>query len=174
LDESDAYFGVRELIEEFTNSHGGQYTIAFNGRSSGYLVLYKSYLKPTGYKSFCLECGQKNYEEIVKRGDQDVFGKCGRCGAQKRVNLKHLDISLSILCGKEIGGEEHEWNEDLVMDENQIDYVNNMYQLIKDFDECVDKCIASFLDFVATHKFVEEEVIETRKVKVCVSKEDEE
>lgn len=36
-----------------------------NGRSGGYLVLYQGELKPSGYKSYCPRCGQKNYQEAT-------------------------------------------------------------------------------------------------------------
>ena len=48
-------------IQEFTREHNGYYTIGFNGRSSGYLVLYESRYEDTGHKSRCRSCGQLNF-----------------------------------------------------------------------------------------------------------------
>ena len=48
-------------IQEFTREQNGCYTIGFNGRSSGYLVLYESRYEDTGHKSRCRSCGQLNF-----------------------------------------------------------------------------------------------------------------
>jgi hypothetical protein len=51
-------------IDEFTKANSHHYTICSNGRNSGYLVLHESNLKPTGHKSYCPVCFQKNYEKV--------------------------------------------------------------------------------------------------------------
>lgn len=48
-------------IHEFTREQNGCYTIGFNGRSGGYLVLMESRYKDTGHKSRCRSCGQLNF-----------------------------------------------------------------------------------------------------------------
>lgn len=48
-------------IDEFTRKQGGCYTIGFNGRSGGYLVLFESRYEDTGHKSRCRTCGQLNF-----------------------------------------------------------------------------------------------------------------
>lgn len=57
--------GIDNIIYDFTHSQNGEYTIGFNGRSSGYLVLYNSKWESTGYKSWCTCCGQKNYKSVM-------------------------------------------------------------------------------------------------------------
>ena len=53
-------------IDDFTRRHHGAYTIGANGRSNGYLVLYSSNYRETGYKSRCWTCGQLNYRRVAK------------------------------------------------------------------------------------------------------------
>ncbi len=60
MDELESY------IEEFTAAHSDAYTIGTNGRSGGYLVLYESSRKDTGYKSRCRSCGQLNYKSVAQ------------------------------------------------------------------------------------------------------------
>ncbi|AQH05954.1 cysteine protease (plasmid) [Burkholderia sp. KK1] len=52
-------------IHSFTNSMNGAYTIGFNGRSSGYLVLYHSRYTSSEHKSRCLSCGQLNFKRVA-------------------------------------------------------------------------------------------------------------
>ena len=165
VNEEIAYEDVRQIINDFQANHLDNYTIGFNGRSSGYLVLYKCHYEETGHKSYCRNCGEKNFKEVVGE-----MGKCGYCGANCRVNVKRPPRHLVIECGKQIGDEVLDYDIKEELDEDQIDTINTMYQLIKDFNECVDECISAFLNFVESHKFVEEEKIVTRKVRVCVEK----
>ena len=53
-----------------------------NGRSGGYLVLYQGEKRPSGYKSYCANCGQKNYR-LAAGGNCT----CGVCGRPTRVNF---------------------------------------------------------------------------------------
>ena len=64
LSAEDYWDEIRFPIDQFTEDYNGQYTIGVNGRSGGYLVLYKSEYKSTGHKSFCPCCGQRNYKKV--------------------------------------------------------------------------------------------------------------
>jgi hypothetical protein len=61
-------------IDEFTAEFGGEFTIGSNGRSGGYLVLYRSAHESTGYKSWCRTCGQRNYAKVftIPAGDEGI------------------------------------------------------------------------------------------------------
>lgn len=48
-------------IDEFEARHDNRLTIGFNGRSSGYAVLYKMNLKALDYKSRCNHCGNPTW-----------------------------------------------------------------------------------------------------------------
>ena len=64
LDE--AFLAVHEVLADFATVHLDEYQIGFNGRSSGYLVLYRGGRKPTGYLSWCTACGQRNYTRVLE------------------------------------------------------------------------------------------------------------
>jgi hypothetical protein len=57
--------GVNDLIREFNEEHGYAYQIGFNGRSGGYMVLYQGGKEPSGYRSHCTNCGQRNYQSVL-------------------------------------------------------------------------------------------------------------
>jgi len=52
-------------IDEFTRAMNGNYTIGSNGRSGGYLVLYRSQYESTGHLSHCRSCGQRNFKKAL-------------------------------------------------------------------------------------------------------------
>ncbi len=56
-----AYWGVNAIFRQFAERYGHGWQIGFNGRSSGYCVLYSGGTRDSGYRSYCPECGQRNY-----------------------------------------------------------------------------------------------------------------
>ena len=64
LDCQEIYDRFSELINDFGLKHNWRWQAGFNGRNSGYLVLYQGEAKPSEYKSFCTACGQKNYKTV--------------------------------------------------------------------------------------------------------------
>ncbi|MBU2769492.1 cysteine protease [Acidithiobacillus ferrivorans] len=61
---------LQQTIAEFDETMEYRYTIGSAGRSCGYLVLLETEKTPSGYKSYCLSCGQRNYKSVV---DVDTF-----------------------------------------------------------------------------------------------------
>lgn len=63
-------------ISDFTRSMHGSYTIGTNGRSGGYLVLYRSQYESTEYLSRCRSCGQQSYKRVAPTltGSESVIG----------------------------------------------------------------------------------------------------
>lgn len=87
LEAENFYDDINWLIREFDADNDYAFQAGFNGRSGGYLVLYKGGRKLSDYKSICGNCGQKNYTSIKETGK-----KCGRCGAEKRYDKEMFDI----------------------------------------------------------------------------------
>ena len=61
----DTFLEINERIREFSEENGYRYQACFNGRSSGYIVLIQGGKEPSGYQSFCTECGQLNYKKVL-------------------------------------------------------------------------------------------------------------
>jgi hypothetical protein len=59
-------------IEEFRFSQNNCYTIRSNGRSGGYLVLYRCHMETLSYKSFCRACGQQNYALVQTEAPEGI------------------------------------------------------------------------------------------------------
>ena len=74
---------IGELCEEFDAAHSYAWQVNWNGRSSGYLVLYSGGLSETGYQSFCTACGRSFHVTCPSCGaDCSPDDRhCGRCGA---------------------------------------------------------------------------------------------
>lgn len=64
-DDIEPHSSIESRIADFTREMNGEYTISFNGRSSGYLVLYRSRYETTGHKSYCTCCGQRNFKRVM-------------------------------------------------------------------------------------------------------------
>lgn len=64
LNMSEFYNRISYYFNDFAREFNYQWQAGFNGRSNGYIVLYKGYVKNSEYKSFCTECGQRNYKTV--------------------------------------------------------------------------------------------------------------
>ena len=92
LETAEFYTYINDMLNEFSIEHNHLWQVGFNGRSNGYLVLYQGFSRLSGYKSFCKECGQRNYKTIEETGNN----RCGRCGLAAGIdpNLMRLSIGL--------------------------------------------------------------------------------
>ena len=64
LSTDDWQWDVNRIIREFNARHDHSYQIGWNGRSGGYLVLYKGGKKISDYKSHCIFCAQRNFKLV--------------------------------------------------------------------------------------------------------------
>jgi len=72
LQTEEAFWNGRDVIREFEERHKYEWQIFSNGRSSGYLVLYRGGLEPSGYKRWCVSCGQQNYRRNIPPQPEDL------------------------------------------------------------------------------------------------------
>jgi predicted nucleic acid-binding Zn-ribbon protein len=64
LSVDDAYDQINLIINDWNEDHNYQWQARFNGRSGGYLVLYRGGTKQSEYKSYCPRCGQRNFKLV--------------------------------------------------------------------------------------------------------------
>jgi hypothetical protein len=57
--------GIWWILRQFAERHSHEWQIHTNGRSSGYMVLLKGFTKSSGYRSYCTECGQRNFTSVM-------------------------------------------------------------------------------------------------------------
>lgn len=156
LDIEDVWFRLNLLKEGFASAHNYEWQAGWNGRSSGYLVLYSGGRKKLDYKSRCTNCGQLNYKTVEEDGC-----RCGRCGKDTRVNLTHPFYQSYTTPGQSIdeGEDFEEWN---------LDELRERVELVMDFDRLCDDIVAEAA-YMADGCDIEEEtycVEQTRKVLV--------
>ena len=147
METEDFYFEINQLISDFNAQYKQEWQAGFNGRSGGYLVLYRGGQKPSGYKSHCTECWQGNFKTVEDRG----YNKCGRCGKNSLVNDQHVNMTTFTYPGKNI-------------DDDEVPGA-----VLKEFRRLAQDIVKN-VQFMAESCTVEEEqytVTKTRKVTKC-------
>ena len=155
LDVTEWHEALEELLEEFARKHNYAWQAGINGRSGGYVVLYRGGIKPSGYKSYCTQCGQKNYQAVP----DGKMGVCGRCGAEVRINFKQTHMQVFTWPGKQVDMQED--FEDWSMDELQARVI-----LVQDFDRLCDDIVTEYMSLCRNNRITEEEILVPRTVKV--------
>jgi hypothetical protein len=153
--DTDYWDELQPIIDDFTSEMGGNYTIGVNGRSGGYLVLYRGEYYDPGYKSRCRACGQLNYQAVVGE-----VGQCGRCGKMERINLErplrwHRALS---------GGIDDDLSRDEFMDWSMSD-LRDRVELVCRFDRACDEVRDAFIYLLDNCKVVEETVMVPKTVR---------
>ena len=151
---SDFYIDIGELfINDFTKETG--YTIIFNGRNSGYIVLCDCEKEWLDYKSYCRHCGRLNYKTVEESGNC----RCGNCGKDERVNLQHQLYRWKTLMHSidkdENFSDKEEW---------PLYRLKERVELVQKFDKLCDDIRDYLIQFLDSHEIGEEEYTATRKV----------
>jgi hypothetical protein len=153
--DTDYWDEIRYPIDDFTEETGGSYTIGTNGRSGGYLVLYRGEYYDPGYKSQCRACGQLNYQAV-----SGEVGQCGRCGKTERVNLAR-PLRWHRVTGR--GIDDDMGREDLM--EWSMSDLRDRVELVCRFDRACDEIRSAFIDLIDNCKVVEETVMVPKTVR---------
>ena len=158
LDTQGFYDARSQLLMGFGERHNFQWQAGMNGRSGGYLVLYQGELKPTGYKSYCLECGQMNFTAVEETGNV-----CGKCGKPSRRNICGTDMQIHIFPGKGT-------DDDADFAQWSMEELRERVRLVQDFDRLADDLVQDAVFFAQNYAVQDEEyqVKRTRKVLVPV------
>jgi len=146
---------LSDLLEDFGRKHEWQWQAGINGRSGGYVVLYRGGIKPSDYKSYCTHCGQKNYQAVA---DGEV-GICGRCEAKARINFKKTHMQVFTWPGKRV--DEYEDFEDWTLSE-----IRQRVELVQDFDRLCDEIVSAFISICRNYRITEEEILVPKTIKV--------
>jgi ribosomal protein S27AE len=87
MDCEGFYDEINGMIADFDRGNDYSWQAGFNGRSGGYLVLYRGGRELSEHKSYCTSCGQRNFTSIKENNN-----KCGRCGKNSRVDHIFYDV----------------------------------------------------------------------------------
>lgn len=151
-------YDFNDLIDDFEKAHDYHWQAGFNGRSGGYLVLYQGGEEPSGYKSFCTVCGQKNYTSVKETGN-----KCGRCGNPSRVDFAstHMRVFTRPGMPTDMGEDYEDWT---------MAQLRERVKLVQEFDQLADDIVAKAV-YIAENFSVEEEIVyRPERTKVLVEK----
>jgi len=146
---------LSDLLEDFGRSHNWLWQAGINGRSGGYVVLYQGGIQPSGYKSYCTHCGQKNYQSVP----EGQKGICGRCNAKERVNFKQTHMQVFALPGKDTDMDEdfHGW---------ELFQLRDRVKLVQEFDMLCGSIVEEFIETCRSYRIVEEEILVPKTIKI--------
>ncbi|OGR06456.1 MAG: hypothetical protein A2511_03855 [Deltaproteobacteria bacterium RIFOXYD12_FULL_50_9] len=71
-DSAQYHNEIEDVFTDFAFEHNYCYQIGFNGRSAGYLVLYRGERKRFEHKSICRSCGQRNFKKVHEAAPDDT------------------------------------------------------------------------------------------------------
>lgn len=146
----ETYDPINDLMRDFGESHDYCWQVGMNGRSGGYLVLYKGRKEPSGYKSYCTRCGQKNYKAVAESGNI-----CGRC--QKPARKDYTQIHMRIVTFPGQGTDEDEDFEEWTLHE-----IRDRVALVQELDRLADSIVQEAV-YIAKHYTIGEEVYMVEK-----------
>jgi hypothetical protein len=153
------YEPINDLIHAFGEAHNYLWQAAFNGRSGGYLVLYQGERTPSGYKSYCTACGQRNYTSVAEKDNV-----CGVCRKPKRVDYAktHMQVSTFPGCGTDDCEDWEDW---------ELWQLKDRVRLVQEFDRLADAIVDEAL-YLAKNYQIEDEIYtveKTRQVMVPIA-----
>jgi len=146
---------LSDLLEDFGRRHEWQWQAGINGRSGGYLVLYKGGIKASGYRSYCTHCGQKNYQSVP----EGEVGICGRCDAKARVDFKQTNMQVFTFPGKDV--DMYEDFENWTLSE-----IRERVELVQKFDRLCEAIVENYIRVCRDYRVTEEEIFVPKTIKV--------
>ena len=146
---------LSDMLEDFDRKYNWQWQAGINGRSGGYVVLYKGGIKPSGYKSYCTCCGQKNYQALP----EGETGTCGRCDAKARINFKQTHMQVFTWPGKDV--DMYEDFEGWTLSE-----LRERVELVQEFDRLCDDIVRTYIEICMNYRITEEEILVPKTIKV--------
>ncbi len=148
---------LRELMEAFNEAHQYRWQAHMNGRSGGYLVLYEGGIKPTGHRSYCRSCYQRNFKSVSENGNI-----CGRCGRPDRVDYVRMPMQSYTYAGRGIDMDQdyEDW---------MISELRDRVRLVQELDQLADDMVALGIQMAKDYSVVEVEVSIPQTQKVLVA-----
>lgn len=154
IETDEFYEYIRDLLNDFAFRHHYLWQAGFNGRNGGYIVLYQGYVKPSEYKSYCTSCGQRNYKSVAETKNH----KCGRCGAEARIDYVNPPLQVGSYPGRstDMGEDFEDW---------EMYSLKERVKLVCDFDKLCDDILAMVVGLAKNYKVCEETVYRPEIVK---------
>ena len=153
LDMAEVYDALSGIMHEWAAAHEWRVQAGFNGRSSGYLVLYQGGLDYQNAKTAqCDTCGKLTWHK------ENVPCTTQRCSGTLTV-LEKPRPQVVTYPGRGMDQSEDfsEWS---------LDQLRDRVKLVQDFDKLCDAVVAEFLYHAAAYTVVTKDIMAPRTVKV--------
>ena len=146
---------LTDLMRDWSKRSAYRWQAGFNGRAGGYVVLYQGGQKPSAYRSYCPECGQRHVKLV-----SPTSSCCGRCGAD-RVNYRTPPIEVFTQPSMGI-------DEDRDFDTWRVDDLRERVELVQSFDRLCDTLRHAYLAMCAKYEVIDKQIMVPHTVKVLV------
>lgn len=153
LDMAEVFDAINGIIHDWSTAYEWRWTAGFNGRSSGYLVLYQGGLDYQNARTAqCDTCGKKTWHK------QDTPCTTDWCHGTLRVLPKPVpQIVMYPGRGLDAGEEFEEWD---------MESLRDRVGLVQEFDRLCDNVLKAFVDFCDHYEAVDEEILVPKTIKV--------
>ncbi len=153
LECSEIYDVFNRLIRDWADAHDWEWQAGFNGRSSGYLVLYRGGLDWKNAKTAkCDHCGKLTWHKQATPCTSET------CNGTLQVLEKPVPQIYS-QPGRAVDQDEDfsEWG---------IESLRERVQLIQEFDRLCDQIVDEFVHFCRNYDAVDTDILVPKKVKI--------
>ena len=158
LDIPEFYEHINTIFFKFAKEHNYCWQAGFNGRNNGYIVLYRGDSRPSEYKSYCTDCGQRNFKTVEETGNC----RCGRCASDGRINYDIPPLEIIKYFGKPT-----DMNEDF--EDWDIESLRRRTELVESFDKMCDDIFDEVIRMLEIYDGEEKVIYTPKTVKVLRS-----
>ena len=153
LDVAEVYDTIQAMLSQWAVERGWQWQVYFNGRSSGYLVLYQGGLDyRNGRTARCDGCGKLTWHT------RDTPCTTEQCeGTLRFLPEPRPQVVTYPGRGTDESADFEGWD---------LAVLRDRVRLVQDFDSLCDNAVAVFADFCDNYEVVDREVWVPRTVKV--------
>lgn len=142
---------LNDIIAQWDEDHNWKYQARFNGRSGGYLVLYQGGRRISDHKSYCTNCGQRNFQSATEENKT-----CGVCRKPTRVNHTFYETYTNGM-GIDMDEDFQEWS---------MRRLRERVELVQSFDKLCDDLRDEFIHLCQNFCVVEKEIMVPKKIRV--------
>jgi hypothetical protein len=150
---SEIYDVFNRLIRDWADAHDWEWQAGFNGRSGGYLVLYRGGLDWKNAKTAkCDRCGKLTWHKQATPCTSEY------CGGTLQV-LERPVPQIFSQPGKSVDQDEDfsEWD---------IESLRERVQLVQEFDRLCDQIVDEFIHFCRNYDVVDTDILVPKRVKI--------
>jgi len=153
LDMAEVFDAIHGILRDWAAEREWCHQVHFNGRSSGYLVLYQGGMDCKNAKTAqCDVCGKLTWHK------EDVPCTSNGCpGTLTVLEKPKPQIVTYPGRGLDQGEDFEEWS---------MDSLQNRVKLVQDFDRLCDRCVASFVWYCEHFAVAEKTILAPRAIRV--------